>query len=352
MSLPREVTQRAGDGNGPSRISVRSRPTAEAAPPSHQGGHTFSHNTVSDNARAIFGNIHEGDNYNIQNATFVRGDPGNRRVAFAKWLDCRGQDTTHNRHLRNREPGTGLWFLESTVLETWKTQPSSLIWLHGEAGCGKTVLCASIIDKMRGACDDANGDRLCYFYFSFQDDFRQDLAAMLRLVLAQLCTPTSIPQPLQALYDRCHDVWPPRAPSTDDLQETLLSILREADDLQASLGGNGANERYGNIYLILDALDEIPIKELDAVLELLQDLAQLGSPVVHVLVTSRVDSTIEACLTQPVRWSSVAISPETVNKDIKLYITSVIEKYPRLKRQKQITKDLIYDRLANQAAGM
>ena len=61
------------------------------------------------------------------------------REEIHRWLSGPDPSTNHNRARRSRQEKTGSWFLESKTYAHWQEQ-KSLLWLHGKAGCGKTVL--------------------------------------------------------------------------------------------------------------------------------------------------------------------------------------------------------------------
>ena len=47
------------------------------------------------------------------------------------WLGPTSHSTVHTKAWNSQEPETGLWFLENETFERWRTEPNSLIWLHG-----------------------------------------------------------------------------------------------------------------------------------------------------------------------------------------------------------------------------
>ena len=47
------------------------------------------------------------------------------------WLGSTSHSTVHKKAWKSQEPETGLWFLEGETFNRWRTEPSSLIWLHG-----------------------------------------------------------------------------------------------------------------------------------------------------------------------------------------------------------------------------
>ncbi|OCL05319.1 hypothetical protein AOQ84DRAFT_379689 [Glonium stellatum] len=106
-----------------------------------------------------------------------------------------------NKHER-REPGTGNWFLESQEFRTWGTS-GSLLWINGNVGCGKPVLCSAIIENVREHCATQSGYMLAYFYFSFADIQKHTALVRFSSLIHQLCQNRVIPASILQLYDQC-----------------------------------------------------------------------------------------------------------------------------------------------------
>lgn len=225
------------------------------------------------------------------------------------------------------------------------------------------MLCASVIEKIRELREPSSGSSLCYFYCSFQDDSRQDLRALLRLFAAQLCSATTIPYQLQALYRDCRREYPPRSPHNEELIRCISSILQENTNSSERLSSNQnldgslrdnqettSEAASADTYLVVDALDEIPSIEREEILKFLQTLANLKLQQLHILVTSRTEPLIAEELAPP--WLPVVMDAATVNKDIRLYVSRAIEKHKKLRRQSLPTKELIRQRLVERGNGM
>ena len=65
-----------------------------------------------------------------------------------QWLAAPDTSSNHNAARKKRQPTTGEWFTESKEFHQWKTEPASFLWLHGIPGCGKSVLCSTIIQNV------------------------------------------------------------------------------------------------------------------------------------------------------------------------------------------------------------
>lgn len=81
-----------------------------------------------------------------------------------------------------RHEGTGVWLLENPVFKSWHSGSRRHLWLHGVAGCGKTVLSATVLDHLR----NGNDGLILSFFFDFSDTTKQTLNGMLRSLALQL----------------------------------------------------------------------------------------------------------------------------------------------------------------------
>jgi len=63
------------------------------------------------------------------------------------WLSPPDPWKNYNIGLESRHSKTGTWFVNSSTLSEWKASGrSSLLWIHGKPGVGKSVLCSTIIE--------------------------------------------------------------------------------------------------------------------------------------------------------------------------------------------------------------
>lgn len=84
-----------------------------------------------------------------------------------RWLSPSDPSTNLNAAKEKRHEGTGDWFINSDAFSEWKSGSRRHLWLHGLAGCGKTVLTSTILDHLRSAPADSF---VCLdFFFDFRD---------------------------------------------------------------------------------------------------------------------------------------------------------------------------------------
>lgn len=153
------------------------------------------------------------------------------------WLAPPEPSSNHNAARRRHEPNTGAWLLESETYRRWKASPNSRIWLHGKAGCGKSVLCSTVIEDLRTLCDVSADTAFAYFYFSFSETQKQTCTDLLKSLVLQLCQLGRSREKLEEAYDRSHL----HAPSTGLLEGLLRFSLQQSD----------------RALLVMDALDEL-----------------------------------------------------------------------------------------------
>ncbi len=74
-------------------------------------------------------------------AAFEGGYKVYDRLKILKWLSVIPYQQHHKQAYSEVQQGTGTWFLQDTFYKSWKDMPeSSLLWLHGPPGCGKSKL--------------------------------------------------------------------------------------------------------------------------------------------------------------------------------------------------------------------
>jgi hypothetical protein len=183
---------------------------------------------------------------------------------------------------------------------------------------------------------------LAFFYCDCKEDKKKDLRGLLSSLLVQLCHQSnSYCDVLSELYSE--HVNGSRYPCDDALVGCLKNLLE--------LPG------HAPVYLIVDALDEIPNafsipSPREEVLNLIEDLISSQIPNLRICVTSRLEMDIKDAL-DPFISCSVSLHDERGQKDdIKEYITSVINEAPKNKRWSPEDKELVISVLTRKADGM
>ncbi|QYT04241.1 Ankyrin repeat protein [Trichoderma simmonsii] len=234
---------------------------------------------------------------------------------FYRWLCDVDPSDMYNAARNRHEAGTSEWFTEGEAFESWMNNPRSLLWLHGKAGSGKSVLSSSIIKFLQSKHKDDATIATAYYYFSFSDVKKQERDAMLASLIKQICCcRPNMPDSIARLKKhRDQDMRPP----TEELQEELIATLRG----------------FSKVHIIIDALDECP--ELggrrEDLMKTLRYILNAAPDNLHVICTSRKETDIyaelETHLSEPTRIEfdlSSYLYKEAIKRDIGQYIDSTL----------------------------
>jgi len=113
----------------------------------------------------------------------------------------------------------------------------------------------------------------------------------------------------------------------------------------------------GQIYIIIDALDECPdtsgtLSAREEVLELVEELVCLNLPNVHLCVTSRPEIDIRSVLT-PLTSLQISLHDERGQKDdIMNYIDAFVHSDRKMRKWREEDLQLVIDVLSEKANGM
>lgn len=115
---------------------------------------------------------------NLQLAQDIREDRN-----ILRWLSSPDPSTNHNAARAKHEPTTGDWFLRSQDFSSWRSGLGQCMFLHGIPGCGKSILCSTIIEDLKHRRDQCSGSDLIYFYFDFNQEKKQTVDGFLRSMI-------------------------------------------------------------------------------------------------------------------------------------------------------------------------
>ena len=247
------------------------------------------------------------------------------------WIGGADPTTRYINALKGRHTGTGSWYIDGEDFDRWTKEPNSISWLRGIPGCGKTVLSATIIERLTDLCSHDQDHVLAYFYFSFDDQAFQKVNGMLRSIITQLCSQcTSIPYCVEFLYSKCTEGRSQPLPLTsNNLREMLCQLF-------------GC---FTQIYIVLDALDECT--ERHDLVPVLEGIAGWQKPQLHLSTTGRKEVDLEQCMGNLTNEADrIGIQGMPVAADISSYVLGRLRTDRRLKRwhkaelQKEIVETL------------
>ena len=201
---------------------------------------------------------------------------------------------------------------------------------------------STIIQEVRDVCKSGLAT-FAFFYFDFRDADKQNVRNLLFSLLIQLSsTSDDFCRILSELYS-AHGRGS-QQPSDDELMECLKDMF--------TLPGQG------EIYIVMDALDECPNSSgyptpREQVLMIMQKLVRSRFPHVHFCILSRPEVDIRDAL-EPLAAHNVSLHEQAgQNRDVSDYIKSVITKSdPAIGRWREEDRQLVIKTLTERAGGM
>ncbi len=183
---------------------------------------------------------------------------------------------------------------------------------------------------------------LAYYYFDFRDVKKQDCYGLLSSIASQLSAESgSCCNVLSKLFsDNGRGM---QEPDIDALKKCLADML--------SLPGQG------QIYIIVDALDECPNfsgtpSAREDVLEFFKEVVNLKLPNVNLCVASKREMDIRLVF-EPLTTFKISLHDGIGQKeDIVEYINSIVRSDRSMRRWNEEDKQLVVDTLSSKADGM
>lgn len=227
-----------------------------------------------DNSRLVLNNIE--DLYEHAISTSYNFDV---REAL-EWVSRIPYEQHHNTNKCEILQGTGLWLFEEETFTKWKQDDrSTILWLRGIPGCGKTKLVSLVVEKQREALNRRQG--LAFFYCNRNEAEREraNPEGILRSIVRQL----SMSGPHARLSEFVAAKYKEReckhfADGPLRLDECVDLIIR-------------LTEQYMCTTIIIDALDECDVTTRHSLLAALSSIMQHSSST-KIFVSSRDDKDI------------------------------------------------------------
>lgn len=242
-----------------------------------------------------------------------------------RWLNAPDPWTNHALARERCAPNTGQWLLRSEEYVKWKSDHAPQhLWLHGRPGCGKTVLCSTIIEDLRS---EKLRCPLAVFYFCSHDDCKQRYDDLLRSLVLQ----TAVEEQVQSRLRQAYEQSDTRVAKRDDLEKIVL-----------------ASGKRDGLILAIDALDE-SVEMSDVLIGLARLVKQL--PRLRIIATSRMTEDILR-LIRDLAFEPITVDNPAVGDDIGLYVESRLKNDKALDRLDEDTKSLIRQHVAEKSDGM
>ena len=250
------------------------------------------------------------------------------------WFQAPDVTIEHNAACAKKHPGTGQWLIENLQFLDWLTKGNSIIWLHGFAGSGKSVLCSTAIQFLFRRASRHRDTRIgiAFFYFTCNDQSKQDEMAMLRALLFQLSAGLKNDHRHLRLLRTTHESG---TPSESVLTQYLQLLCKE----------------FSETYIVIDAIDESPRDgPRKKVLKVLDTIQNWRIDKLHLLLTSRDEPDIASSLGLP-KSRQIPMANTGLDQDILKYVESRLDTDSGLRRWYPY-RDKIVSTLCEKANGM
>ena len=237
------------------------------------------------------------------------------------WLSPAVQDqrrkTSHQILKSRRLPSSGSWLLEDKEYLQWQdSEKSSIAWVRGTSGTGKTMLLSLIVDHLEGKyLEEGRSDRLAFFYVSPEQEVStgSDPDEIIRNIVRQI----SHSQTSRELEPAIAQVYRQATSTTD---QPLRPMRSECADMVINLTHDFP------ICIIVDALDALkggePSDQMRSsrndFIESLQNIVDQSDYPVKILLSTLPDSLTETRLRN-------VFANALVDESSHLYDTHVIE---------------------------
>ncbi|KAH8826158.1 ankyrin repeat-containing domain protein [Flagelloscypha sp. PMI_526] len=243
------------------------------------------------------------------------------------WLSPIDQTAKLDSCIRARSSSTCGWIWDDPKVTEWKTT-GGIFWCHAGMGTGKTIIASYIIETLKDLSDEGV---VAYYYFEFTNPSTLSEEALFRSIVSQLSyTNETISR--RFYEDHRNGV----------LQPQLKILLKTLRELLA--------KATRPVYIIIDALDELPLPQRRYLLESLIELFSSTAHGVHLMATSRDEVDIQEAFSERVSFD-FAIRKQMVHYDIITFVDQQLaaKKWHSWPKQDVLT---IRESLIDKADGM
>ncbi|KAK5048507.1 hypothetical protein LTR84_005597 [Exophiala bonariae] len=263
----------------------------------------IDHTTLLDNI---------ADSVSDLSADFRTNQALQERREILDWLSDHQYDAQYRRGCQLHCLDTCTWLLHEPEFQSWMQKRSSLLWMHGQAGSGKTVATSYIINHL-SIQSDMQAVRLAYFYYDASTIESLTPQTFFGTIVKQFCAgPGEIPNDISDAYQRAVGrAGTPKQPESKELERFLKLFL---EDQSPSI-------------IVIDGLDESP--DYGIVCDFLTDCISSGKYPLRVFISSRPEVDLQRRL-EP--FQEIPVPEDAIENDIGAYIKMRIDSDARLTR--------------------
>lgn len=236
------------------------------------------------------------------------------------WVSATQPEEVRKQAKDKRPLPLGNWLLVHPKFKRWRSSPeSSLLWMHGFAGTGKTGLALRVIDSFRSEPKDTLTPSHLAFFFCSNDTTgtgsgdncsRADPEEALRSIVSQLSTTKEGRSIAPTLYQKYSEI----GPKSD--QERKLDYS-DCVEIIVAISSNA------RVTIVLDAFDECDQGRSSILVEHLKDLIRQSPNNVRVFIFTRCFAAIEKELSTEL---SIEVTSENNGDDVREFISTTIGK--------------------------
>ncbi|TVY15598.1 Vegetative incompatibility protein HET-E-1 [Lachnellula arida] len=258
-----------------------------------------------------------------------------RYLNVLQWLSAAPSTLEdHNTFHGIRCNGSGDWILKHEKVQNWReleTPVSSILWLNGIPGAGKTILASVIID----ACIGNKACTTTYFYCKENDSEKNDCISVFRALLKQL-----LGQCME-LVPYCYD----KISSTGELTLTTTALAEQLLKIFF--------EKLGRQFIVIDGLDECDLAQRKLLLSFFTKMVdhcdERDPGKLRVLFVSQSSPDIEKALQLA---TVLRLTAEDNKNDIATYVGHWCTKIQRKYDLESSTVEFIRESTCLRASGM
>ncbi|KAJ4856183.1 ankyrin repeat domain-containing protein [Trichoderma breve] len=207
------------------------------------------------------------------------------RVKILQWISDIPYESDHYTAKSGRIEGTGGWLIQHETYKAWRdAKESTVLWLNGIPGAGKTKLSSKVVDDLLQVVEggDAGDMGFAYFYCDRNRADHQDPVAILRSLIRQLCAPCDTSS-IDACAEHKYMVRKRKGFARDRLSgEECHELLLQLVGVQSGT------------YLVIDGLDECDRETRHVLMNILDDLIDKSGHPVKIYIASRTDQDLRS----------------------------------------------------------
>lgn len=193
------------------------------------------------------------------------------------------------KHKSRRVKDTCNWIFELEEYRTWlSSTESSLLWVSGVGGLGKSILMSSVVDTLKETFKEDKGCSAQYFFCSADDEATRRVARIkgqLLYQLYQMALSDESSDTLEKANDVISDFLGKKEsadsmPTSKQMKTEKTIVFEEAYPSLAKLLGQ-------KIFLVIDALDECTDRKQDGILKTFRETLSASELPLKIMICSR-----------------------------------------------------------------